>query len=42
MKKWLIVLVVLAAVAGSAGAYYKFRGPQGEIKVTTLPVSRGE
>lgn len=42
MKKWITILVVIAAVAGSAGAYYKFRGPEGEVKVTTLPVSRGE
>ncbi len=42
MKKWITILVVVAAVAGSAGAYYKLRGPEGEVKVTTLPVSRGE
>jgi HlyD family secretion protein len=42
MKKWITILVVIVAVAGSAGAYYKFRGPEGEVKVTTLPVSRGE
>lgn len=42
MKKWLIVLVVVAAVAATVGGYYRFRGPEGEAKVTTLPVSRGE
>ena len=43
MKKWITILVVLAVVvAGSVGAYYRFRGPEGEVKVTTLPVSKGE
>ena len=43
MKKWLTVLIVLAVVvAGSAGAYYKLKGPEEQAKVTTLPVSRGE
>jgi HlyD family secretion protein len=42
MKKWLIILVVLAIVAGAAGAYYKLRPPAEGPKVTTLPVSRGD
>ncbi len=42
MKKLIITLIVLAAVAGSVGAYYKYRGGDAEAKVSTLPVTRGE
>ena len=27
MKKFIITLIVLGAIAGSAGAYYKYRTP---------------
>jgi HlyD family secretion protein len=42
MKKIIITIIVLAAIAGSVGAYYKLRGPEEGPKVTTLPVSRGD
>ncbi|MCX6551677.1 MAG: efflux RND transporter periplasmic adaptor subunit, partial [Acidobacteria bacterium] len=42
MKKFIIAIIVLAAVAGSAGAYYKYRNPAVETKVSTLAVSRGD
>lgn len=42
MKKLIITLIVLGLVAGSVGAYYKYRGAGELAKVSTLPVTRGE
>lgn len=42
MKKLIITLIVLGLVAGSVGAYYKYRGAGEVAKVSTLPVTRGE
>ncbi len=42
MKKLIITLIVLGLVAGSVGAYYKYRGAGEQAKVSTLPVTRGE
>ncbi len=41
MKKLIITLVVIAAIAGSGGAYYYTR-PGPEPKVSTAPISRGD
>ncbi|MEK6631412.1 MAG: efflux RND transporter periplasmic adaptor subunit [Acidobacteriota bacterium] len=42
MKKLIITLIVLAVVAGSVGAYYKYRDNGVEVKISTLPVNRGD
>ena len=43
MKKGLIVtLMVAVAVAAAAGAYYKYGRNAEEVKVSTLPVDRGD
>jgi HlyD family secretion protein len=42
MKKLIITLIVLAVIAGSAGAYYKLRGAGEGAKVSTLAVARGD
>jgi HlyD family secretion protein len=42
MKKFIITLIVLAAIGGAGYAYYKYKNPPVETKVTTLPVSRGD
>ncbi len=42
MKKIIITVIVLAVIAGSVGAYYKFRNADEGPKITTLPVSRGD
>jgi HlyD family secretion protein len=42
MKKLIITLIVLGVIAGSAGAYYKFRGAGEGAKVSTLAVARGD
>ncbi len=42
MKKTIITIIVLAAIAGSVGAYYKFRTSDEAAKITTLPVTRGD
>ena len=42
MKKFIITLIVLGAIAGSAGAYYKYRTPAEEVKISTLAVARGD
>jgi len=42
MKKFIITLVVLGAIAGSAGAYYKYRTPAEEVKISKLAVARGD
>ena len=42
MKKLIITLIVLAAIGGAGYAYYKYKNPPVETKVTTLPVSRGD
>ncbi len=42
MKKIIVTVIVLAVIAGSVGAYYKFRNAGEAPKITTLPVSRGD
>ena len=42
MKKFIITLIVLGAIAGSAGAYYKYRTPAEEVRVSKLAVARGD
>ena len=42
MKKLIITLIVLAAIGGAGYAYYKYKNPPVETKVTSLPVSRGD
>lgn len=42
MNKLIITLIVLAVVAGSVGAYYKYRDNGVEVKISTLPVNRGD
>jgi len=41
MKKFIITLIVLGVVAGSVGAYYKYRNPGEEVKISKLAVARG-
>jgi len=42
MRKGLIVALILAAaVAATAGAYYRYGRTAEEIKVSTLPIDRG-
>src|ERR1051325_4624067 len=41
MKKFLLVLVLLAIVAGTAAWYWKHNGAS-QISVTTAPVKRGD
>jgi HlyD family secretion protein len=42
MKKLIVTLIVLAVVAGSVGAYYKYGRPQEETKFSYLAVTRGD
>ncbi|MFO7693881.1 MAG: efflux RND transporter periplasmic adaptor subunit [Vicinamibacterales bacterium] len=42
MKKLIITIIVLGAIAGSVGAYYKYRGPGEEVKISKLAVARGD
>jgi len=42
MKKLIITLIVLAVVAGSVGAYYKYRGPAEQARISMLAVARGD
>ena len=42
MKKFIIVLIVLIAVAGAGYGVYTYRKTGPEVQVTTLPVSRGD
>ncbi len=42
MKKFIITLIVLGAIAGSVGAYYKYRTPAEELKISKLAVARGD
>ena len=42
MKKFIITLIVLGAIAGSVGAYYKYRAPGEEVKISKLAVARGD
>ena len=42
MKKLIITLIVLAAIAGAGYSYYKYTNPPVETKLSTLPVSRGD
>ena len=42
MKKFIITLIVLGAIAGSAGAYYKYRTPAEEVRISKLAVARGD
>src|SRR5512136_2410508 len=42
MKKLIITLIVLGVIAGSVGAYYRYRGSGEEVKVSTLAIGRGD
>ena len=42
MKKLIVILILLAAAAGTAYGVYRYRSKSEEVKVTTLPVSRGD
>jgi len=42
MKKLIITLIVLGVVAGSVGAYYKYRTPAEGVKISKLAVARGD
>jgi HlyD family secretion protein len=42
MKKFIVVLIVLIAVAGAGYGVYTYRKTGPEVQVTTLPVSRGD
>jgi HlyD family secretion protein len=42
MKKLIITLIVLGVVAGSVGAYYKYRTPDEGVKISKLAVARGD
>ena len=42
MKKFIITLIVLGAIAGSVGAYYRYRTPGEEVKISKLAVARGD
>ncbi|MCU0249537.1 MAG: efflux RND transporter periplasmic adaptor subunit [Vicinamibacterales bacterium] len=42
MKKFIITLIVLGAIAASVGAYYKYRTPGEEVKISKLAVARGD
>ena len=42
MKKFIITLIVLGAIAGSVGAYYKYRTPAEGVKISKLAVARGD
>lgn len=42
MKKLIIALIVLAVIGGSAWAYFKYTGTEEEVKISTMPVTRGD
>ena len=42
MKKFIVVLIVLLALAGAGYGVYTYRKTGPEVQVTTLPVSRGD
>ncbi len=42
MKKFIITLIALGIVAGSVGAYYRYRGPGEEVRISRLAVARGD
>ena len=42
MKKLIITLIVLGVIAGSVGAYYKYRTPEEGVKISKLAVARGD
>jgi HlyD family secretion protein len=42
MKKLIITLIVLGVIAGSVGAYYKYRTPDEGVKISKLAVARGD
>ncbi|MEI6670268.1 MAG: efflux RND transporter periplasmic adaptor subunit, partial [Acidobacteriota bacterium] len=42
MKKLIITLIVLAVIAGSVGAYYKYGRAEDEVKFSFLSVTRGD
>jgi HlyD family secretion protein len=42
MKKLIITLIVLGLVAGSVGAYYRYRTPEEGVKISKLAVARGD
>jgi HlyD family secretion protein len=42
MKKLIITLIVLGVIAGSVGAYYRYRTPAEGVKISKLAVARGD
>ena len=42
MKKFIVTIIVLAVIAGSVGAFYKYRTPAEEVKISKLAVARGD
>jgi HlyD family secretion protein len=42
MKKLIITLIVLGVIAGSVGAYYRYRTPEEGVKISKLAVARGD
>ncbi len=42
MKKLIITIIVLAVIAGSVGAFYRYRTPAEEVKISKLAVARGD
>ncbi|HSP92794.1 MAG TPA: efflux RND transporter periplasmic adaptor subunit, partial [Vicinamibacterales bacterium] len=42
MKKFIVTIIVLAVIAGSVGAFYRYRTPAEEVKISKLAVARGD
>jgi len=42
MKKLIVTIIVLAVIAGSVGAFYRYRTPAEEVKISKLAVARGD
>jgi HlyD family secretion protein len=42
MKKFIITIIVLAVIAASVGAYYRYRNPGEEVRISKLAVARGD